>query len=81
MATKNAVAASSAAITNVKQQSITNFLESPLDKTKMMPLMTSTPRNSSISQKRKALDSIDKDQMILDVGQKNIGMTNCQDVS
>uniref|UniRef100_A0A914YXD1 N-acetyltransferase n=1 Tax=Panagrolaimus superbus TaxID=310955 RepID=A0A914YXD1_9BILA len=66
----------------VKQQSITNFLSSPFDITKMKPLMTSTPKiPPPTSRKRKAPTEVDKDanQMILDLGQKNIGMTNCQE--
>uniref|UniRef100_A0AC34FMA4 N-acetyltransferase n=1 Tax=Panagrolaimus sp. ES5 TaxID=591445 RepID=A0AC34FMA4_9BILA len=61
-----------------QQRSITDFLSSPIDVSKMKPMFTSTP-NPSASRKRKAPPTEDANQMILDLGQKNIGMTNCQE--
>ena len=67
--------------TSNQQRSITDFLSSPFDLTKMKPLMTSTPINANnVNRKRKAPES-DGNQMILDLGQKNIGMNNCKEVS
>ena len=64
-------------VLKLKDQDIRSAFGSPLNLEKVRPVCTSTPVNGN----RKRKNPIeDPKQLIIDAGQKNVGMVNCSEV-
>lgn len=64
-----------------KIRDIREFMDSPLNLKVMKPVCTSTPVLPQTRKRKQPNADDDPKQMVLDAGQKNIGMTNCKEVS
>lgn len=69
-----------------RNKDIREFLSSPLTFDKFKPKFTSTPINTNRAllnkqRNKPIINDNDPKQLVLDCGQKSIGMTYCNDVS